>query len=286
MIKVDDFVMKKKLEMLKNKVPKNRASFPSFLKRLTTFFSLSVVVLVLYSCPGSFSNKPPIHPNPNMDFQPKKKAQSFSTPLQTPEGIVAYGSKSDPRLGDRRDFLKDHLPIYYGLVDNQANVTPDFLENVKKVVVEGNGALPNGARFIQTIPSEIIVDRPLIIKGFRSFQVYCAVCHGGLGVGDGLVVERRVGMPQPPDLSSAPILALSDGEIFNVISHGRRNMPGYAKQIKVGDRWAIVSYVRTLQAARNKKLSDLPQEIREGFLQWDKQRKEALKQQEEEKTNQ
>lgn len=278
---VDAFAMKERLQMLKDK---SAGSFLSVLKRLTAILSLSSVVLVLYACPGAFSDKPPLHPNPNMDFQPKKNAQSL--PLQVPEGVVAFGSESGGGVANRAEFLREDLAFYYGLTASEANFSSDLLENVKRIVAEGNNeALPNGVRFASRIPSEIEVGRALIIEGYRRFEIYCAVCHGRTGVGDGPVVERRVGMPQPPDLSSAAVIALSDGEIFNVISHGRRNMPAYAKQINVRDRWAIISYVRSLQHARSRKLSDVQEDVRRDFLKWDEQRKEALKQQEEENKN-
>ena len=39
---------------------------------------------------------------------------------------------------------------------------------------------------------------------------------------------------------------LPNGQIFNTISNGRNTMRGYASQIPVDDRWAIVLYVRAL----------------------------------------
>jgi len=52
------------------------------------------------------------------------------------------------------------------------------------------------------------------------------------------------------------------GELFNTISNGVRNMPGYAAQIKTEDRWAIVMYVRALQRSRNGSVNDLPADAR------------------------
>jgi len=43
---------------------------------------------------------------------------------------------------------------------------------------------------------------------------------------------------------------MNDGEIFNVITHGVRNMPGYAYQIPAQDRWAIITYIRALQLSQ------------------------------------
>jgi hypothetical protein len=41
-----------------------------------------------------------------------------------------------------------------------------------------------------------------------------------------------------------------DGRIFDVITHGKGMMGGYGANIPVRDRWAIIAYVRTLQAAK------------------------------------
>ena len=55
---------------------------------------------------------------------------------------------------------------------------------------------------------------------------------------------------------------LSDGELFNVISHGVRNMPGYAYQIPVADRWAITTWVRVLGRAGHGTTDDVPADVR------------------------
>ncbi len=42
---------------------------------------------------------------------------------------------------------------------------------------------------------------------------------------------------------------MADGDIFNVITNGRRTMPPYKYQVVTADRWAIIAYVRVLQRA-------------------------------------
>ena len=41
-----------------------------------------------------------------------------------------------------------------------------------------------------------------------------------------------------------------DGRMFNTITNGMGRMSGYGPNIAVRDRWAIIAYVRTLQAAK------------------------------------
>jgi mono/diheme cytochrome c family protein len=56
------------------------------------------------------------------------------------------------------------------------------------------------------------------------------------------------------------VVQFADGDIFNVITNGRRTMPAYRYQIVVADRWAIISYVRALQRAAHAKPEEVPPE--------------------------
>jgi mono/diheme cytochrome c family protein len=55
---------------------------------------------------------------------------------------------------------------------------------------------------------------------------------------------------------------MTDGELFNVATFGRRTMAGYRFQVSAQDRWAIVAYVRALQRARAGTVADVPPELR------------------------
>lgn len=81
-------------------------------------------------------------------------------------------------------------------------------------------------------------------RGQKEYEVYCSVCHGHLGEGDGPVVPR---MTAPPSLITGAAKDWQDGKIFHMITMGRGNMLPYAAQIRPADRWAIVHYVRVLQ---------------------------------------
>ena len=70
-------------------------------------------------------------------------------------------------------------------------------------------------------------------------------------------------MPRPPDLAESLATKsefLNDGRLFEVITEGIRNMPGYKTQITPEDRWNIVLYLRALQKSRRATLKDVPVE--------------------------
>jgi hypothetical protein len=50
---------------------------------------------------------------------------------------------------------------------------------------------------------------------------------------------------------------MTDGELFWVVTNGRRTMPAYRFQVPEGDRWAIVTYVRALQRTTSATISDV-----------------------------
>ncbi len=86
-----------------------------------------------------------------------------------------------------------------------------------------------------------------IVKlGKAKYDIYCAVCHGDKGGGDGTVAEK---MPvKPRNLLSADAKAYSDGRMYHAITAGIGLMGSYAGQIPDEKaRWAIVNYMRTLQ---------------------------------------
>ena len=89
-------------------------------------------------------------------------------------------------------------------------------------------------------PAAAALDRGAIV-----FQTFCTPCHGGSAKGDGAVVLR--GYPAPPSLLADKAAHLKDGQIFHILTFGRKNMPSYASQLSQEDRWKVILYVRSIQ---------------------------------------
>jgi mono/diheme cytochrome c family protein len=111
-----------------------------------------------------------------------------------------------------------------------------------------------GNQLVQEMPVEI--DADLLTKGQERYNIYCSVCHGLSGYGDGMVVQR--GFSKPPSFHEDRLVAAPDGHLFDVISNGYGKMPPYAAQVHVKDRWAIVAYVRALQLSQRARPEDVP----------------------------
>jgi mono/diheme cytochrome c family protein len=79
-------------------------------------------------------------------------------------------------------------------------------------------------------------------KGKALYEIYCQVCHGAEGKGNGPIAGK---IPPPPSYKSERVIAFLPGRIFHVISMGSNKMPSYSAQLAPDERWQIVTYVRT-----------------------------------------
>jgi mono/diheme cytochrome c family protein len=179
------------------------------------------------------STQPRIHIVPDMDNQPKYKAQS-----------------RNPMFADRRA------------------MRPPVVGSVARGTILGDPALTSGKigeDWVEVIP--VTVDSDLLERGRERYDIYCSPCHGLVGFGDGMVAKRAdellEGTWTPPTSFHSELLRERQvGHLFNTISNGIRNMPAYGPQIPVEDRWAIVAYVRALQRSQNAITDDVPPDIR------------------------
>lgn len=92
------------------------------------------------------------------------------------------------------------------------------------------------------------VTEEIVARGRERYEIFCSVCHGFTGYGDGMIVRRgfrRAASYHDDRLRQAPV-----GHFFDVITNGWGAMPSYAPQIPVQDRWAIIAYVRALQLSQ------------------------------------
>lgn len=121
--------------------------------------------------------------------------------------------------------------------------------------------------FLVGYPETVKLSKELLERGRQRYEIYCALCHGSAGYGDG-PVQRRIasasetagmlgqaspaaGWVPPRNLHQPSVVPIKEGRLFHVISEGIGTMRGYKSQVPVADRWAIVAYVKMLQASQN-----------------------------------
>ena len=173
---------------------------------------------------GKMMRKPPMELFPDMDRQAKLRpmepnrffANGISSQLP-PAGTI---SRSQPIMtADGAVYRFEDSPVNTGFVTGTTN-------------------------YVQNNP--LAVNLQLLERGRDRFDIYCAACHGKLGDGNG--ITKKIGaMPTVANLHDPRIVKLTDGEIFNTITHGKSTMGAAGPLVGTEDRWAIIAYLRALQ---------------------------------------
>jgi hypothetical protein len=104
------------------------------------------------------------------------------------------------------------------------------------------------------------VTADVMARGRERFDIFCSPCHDRTGSGEGMVVKR--GYRQPPSFHIDRLRQAPVGHFFDVMTNGFGAMPDYRAQVPVRDRWAIIAYIRALQASRNATLDQVPPDER------------------------
>jgi mono/diheme cytochrome c family protein len=127
---------------------------------------------------------------------------------------------------------------------------------VPGAVSREEGAAPEAVRtgmtgglLVAAIP--LPVDGALVARGRERYRIFCAVCHGEDGAGNGIVVQR--GFPPPPSFHTDRLRQAPAGHFFDVMTRGYGAMYPYADRVPVADRWAITAYIRALQLSQGGK---------------------------------
>lgn len=109
-----------------------------------------------------------------------------------------------------------------------------------------------------------VVTREVLARGQERYNIFCMPCHDMAGTGNGMVVQR--GYKRPVSFHDQRLRDSPPGYFYIAIKNGFGQMPDYADQIPVRDRWAIVAYIRALQYSWNASIDDVPPEERAALL--------------------
>ena len=207
----------------------------NYKKILLPLTGSTLLSFVIIGCRGQKSTEPPILPIQNMveqtSYGPQSKNEFYKDQMANRPpvlGTVAQGEE------------KTNKPLYFDKETTSTDQNPVW---VKKIPIK--------------------LDQKILKQGKELYNIYCTPCHGIAGDSNGLVTQRAGGSIRPSNLHDQDRLNLPVGKIYDAVRNGVNNwnMPGFAAQMTVEDRWAVVAYVRALQLSRTSKLENIPEEI-------------------------
>lgn len=208
---------------------------------LAIYFFVIVATVSILGFRGQTTTKTPIEVFPDMDRQARYKPQAENdffadgrNDRPVPAGTVARGDYHNQQEVFSADFTDSHL----------GDSVYTFGKN------------PDGS-FVERIPVEIT--NQFMELGQEKYEIFCAVCHGSAGDGNGVTKPYGVLAASYHD---DRLRGESDGYLFDVIANGKGLMLGMKDRLTPEERWAIVLYVRALQLSQNAQAADLSPEKR------------------------
>ena len=199
---------------------------------------VALLVVGIFGLRGQKFSKPPVRIFPDMDEQDKLKAQKPSSFFADGQGDRLPVAQTQPR-----GFNPDGLREIGGIPEHEFGGQTGYYYTGQIGDYFGSGMPEELGLTAENAAS-------LITRGRERYGIYCAICHGASGDGQGITANYGVpGIANLllPGFGSEPY---PDGRLYHTITYGKGMMSGYGYNIPVRDRWAIVAYVRTLQAAK------------------------------------
>lgn len=187
------------------------------------------------------------------------------------------GSEFMPDMGHSVAYEANYYNYYYNNTWGSEEDYYDFAKPKKPVP----GTVPRTSSANISIPNDIhvtayeyddseegrtramneIIDNPYeitdaaISNGKELYNLYCGICHGDKGDGNGYLVRDDGGVypVQPATFLTDEFVAASNGRYYHSIMVGRNLMGSYIDKLNTKERWDVIHYIRSLQA-KNLKL--------------------------------
>lgn len=166
--------------------------------------------------------------------------------------VVACQDKSKPNY--------QYMPNMYEAVGYETYQQVDFLPNGAEAMKPVEGTINRGwmpyenentiegkeiARLMNS-PLDSLNSETNLVVGKELYSIYCAICHGNAGKGQGTLVKREkiLGVPSYADAARN----ITVGTTFHTIQYGLNSMGSYASQMNTEEMWQVSEYVIKLKA--------------------------------------
>ena len=153
-----------------------------------------------------------------------------------------------------------YMPNMYEPIGYETYGEYEIFENGQSALLPAPGSIPRGWMpydYPDTVEGKELATAELknphpvtqenLDKGKELYDIYCAVCHGSKGDGQGILMKNEVflGIPSYAD----PGRNITEGSIYHVQMYGLNSMGSYASQTNELERWQITMHVQNLMAA-------------------------------------
>lgn len=182
--------------------------------------------------------------------------KKFASPRTSVPGTVARGQISVANAVDGSSRMMA-MEAFEGETDGSIAMTP-------------NGSVPyyyKDTEEERIRATKEITQNPFPITdaslehGKALYTIYCGICHGEKGDGQGYLVREEnpakgivagVYPAAPANFMLDTFIHSNVGRFYHGIMYGRNVMGSYADKLSYKERWEVIHYIRSLQAATKK----------------------------------
>jgi mono/diheme cytochrome c family protein len=212
-------------------------------------FLLFIALISMSSCQSAGINKTGSEYMPDMAHSVAYEANTYSyyynnrwgseddlhkmvQPRQPLEGTIARGYAGTKSEGRGISYKPNgSVPYYY------ANTEEDRAKAMAEI-----------------IKNPFPITKSSLENGKLLYNIQCAICHGEKADGAGYLLRDDGGKypVQPANLLLDEFVTASNGRYYHTLMHGRNLMGGYSDKLSYEERWNVIHYIRSLQAASKK----------------------------------
>lgn len=188
-------------------------------------------------------------------------------------GCVGMESEKPPIVGIRNMYnqprydVQERQPFFADQRSMRPGVEGAVPREAERLIHWDTGRDAKGENWIMETPPRLVARNggasAFLARGQERYDIYCAPCHSLSGDGKGMVSRRAAALGASgliaPSFHDDRLRHIPDGQLYATIRNGLRNMPAYAHNIPVDDRWAIVQYIRALQLSQMPENTEQPQ---------------------------
>ncbi|QIE60134.1 cytochrome c [Rasiella rasia] len=153
-----------------------------------------------------------------------------------------------------------YMPNMYEPVGYETYGDYEIFENGQEAMLPAEGSIPRGwqpydyentteglelAKVELKNPLEVTEEN--LAAGAQLYTIYCAVCHGDAGDGNGILMQREKFLGIPSYAAEGRVI--TEGGVYHVQMYGLNTMGSYASQTSEKERWQITQHVMNLKAA-------------------------------------
>lgn len=125
---------------------------------------------------------------------------------------------------------EDYKPYH---ISNTPEAYQDSLSGIKSPIMEILAGLEGDKK--------AAAEKQIEARGKKVYEIFCMVCHGETGDGQGPIVKADK-YPTPNTYASKT--ALTEGQMYHSITYGKNLMGSYASQVTPQERWAVIYYIK------------------------------------------